>query len=246
MGEAVEEEEGGKARVVPIVVCPCDWRHLPSGELQALPADALPISQWEDVDEAWKQVTAGLRHVIEDPFASAPWNALFPPIWMVPSPRNPFFVGREAVFQSLRKALVPRGRTTVISGLGGIGKTQVAIEYAHRYAQNYEAVLWLQADSWETLTSACLQLATKVLGLPEQQDAQRQVEAVKHWLQTHRKWLLILDNIEMPQEILPGFLPIKHQGSVLITTRMRNVEPLARMESLPLFLDEVRELLLVR
>ncbi len=146
--------------------------------------------------------------------------------------------------------LVPGAKTTAltqaIGGLGGIGKTQVAVEYAHRYASSYEAVLWLQADSWETLTSACLQLATEVLGLPEQQEAEKQVEEVKRWLQKHRGWLLILDNVEKLQEILSAFLPSKHQGSVLITTRMRDVGTLARSEMLPLFSDDEGVLFLLR
>src|SRR6266567_2247270 len=160
-------------------------------------------------------------------------------VWNVPHHRKPFFVGREVLLQALRKDLVPGGRTTAltqaISGLGGVGKTQVAVEYAHRYAQDYEAVLWLQADSWETLTAECLRLATKDLGLPEQQEAEKQVEEVKRWLQTHRRWLLILDNLEEPREVLPRFLPTKHQGSVLITTRRRDVEALAQSEVLPVF-----------
>src|SRR5262249_403052 len=148
-----------------------------------------------------------------------------------------FFVGREAVFQSLRNDLALEGKATAltqaIGGLGGIGKTQVAVEYAYRYAHYYEAVLWLPADSWEILTAACLQLAVKELGLPEQQEAERQIEEVKRWLQNHRRWLLILDNVENPQEILSKFLPTNHHGSVLITTRMREVGPLAQSEHLP-------------
>ena len=162
----------------------------------------------------------------------------WPLFWNVPYPRNPFFVGRSAVLQALRRDLVPGGTTTAltqaIGGLGGIGKTQVAVEYAHRYASFYEAVLWLPADSWETLTAACLHLATEVLGLPEQQEAEKQVEEVKRWLQKRRGWLLILDNVEKPQEILSAFVPSKHQGSVLITTRMREAGPQAQSEILPI------------
>jgi tetratricopeptide (TPR) repeat protein/transcriptional regulator with XRE-family HTH domain len=160
-------------------------------------------------------------------------------VWNVPHHRKPFFVGREGLLQSLRKDLVPGGRTTAltqaISGLGGIGKTQVAVEYAHRCAHDYEAVLWLQADSWQILTVECLRLAIEDLGLPEQQEADKQVEEVKRWLQTHRRWLLILDNVEEPQEILPRFLPTKHQGSVLVTTRRRDVESLAQSKILHVF-----------
>src|SRR5262249_44080530 len=105
--------------------------------------------------------------------------------------------------------------------------------YAYRFAQDYEAVFWLPADSWEVLTTACLQLAAQVLGLPEQQEAERQVNAVKRWLQAHQGWLLILDNVEQPEEVLSAFLPSRYQGSVLITTRMREAGPQAQSEVLP-------------
>jgi tetratricopeptide (TPR) repeat protein len=170
--------------------------------------------------------------------------------WNVPYPRNPYFVGREMILQSLRQALVPGAKATAltqaISGLGGIGKTQVAIEYAHRYGEYYEAVLWIAADSLEVATAAYLHLATQVLGLPEQQEAEHQITEVKRWLQKRHGWLLIFDNVEDPQGILSTFIPSKHQGSVLITTRMRDVGSLARSEELPLLPDDEGVLFLLR
>jgi transcriptional regulator with XRE-family HTH domain len=83
-------------------------------------------------------------------------------VWTVPQQRDMFFTGRDDVFRSLRALLIPGSTTALtqaISGLGGIGKTHTAVEYAYRFHQDYEAVLWLQADSWETLVSACIQLA---------------------------------------------------------------------------------------
>ncbi len=232
-----QRQQAGQAQVIPIVVRPCFWQHSPIGRLQALPMDGRPISLRKDIDEAWTQVITDVLRVIDDPsFLStptSPTSQAFPFLWDVPSPRNTFFVGREAVFQTLRKALVPGALTQAIAGLGGVGKTQVALEYAHRFAQDYEAVLWLQADSWEVLTSAYLQLATKVLGLREQSEAERQVDAVKQWMQTHQRWLLILDNIEQPEEVLSAFLPPRHQGSMLIKTRMREAGPQAQSVVLP-------------
>jgi len=170
--------------------------------------------------------------------------------WNVPYLRNPYFVGREAVLQSLRQTLVPGAKSTAltqsIGGLGGIGKTQVAVEYAHRYGEHYEAVLWISADSQEIATAAYLQLATQVLGLPEQQEAEQQIAEVKRWLQKRHGWLLILDNVEDPQAILSTFVPSKHQGSVLITTRRRDVGALARSEMLPLFSEDDAVLFLLR
>ncbi len=170
--------------------------------------------------------------------------------WNVPYPHNPYFIGREAFLKSLKQRLVSGEKTTAlpqaISGLGGIGKTQVAIEYAHRYGDQYEAVLWIQADSLEVATAACLQLATQVLGLPEQQEAEQQITQVKRWLQKHHDWLLIFDNVEDPQAILSTFVPSKHQGSVLITTRRRDAEALAQNEMLPLLAEDDAVLFLLR
>jgi DNA-binding XRE family transcriptional regulator len=170
--------------------------------------------------------------------------------WNVPYQRNPYFVGRETVLQSLRQTLIPGAKTTTltqsISGLGGIGKTQVAIEYAHHYGEYYEAVLWIQADSLEVATAAWLQLATQVLGLPEQQEAEQQIAEVKRWLQKRHGWLLILDNVENPQGILSTFVPSKHQGSVLITTRKRDAGALADSTVLPLLSEEEAILFLLR
>jgi tetratricopeptide (TPR) repeat protein len=236
-----QRQQAREAQVIPIVLRSCLWQQSPIGALPALPIDGRPIRLWRYIDEAWSRVVADVQRVIEDPLfllTSTPHaGRAFPSLWEVPYPRNPFFVGREAIFQTLRKALVPGSKATALTqavvGLGGIGKTQVALEYAYRFASSYEAVFWLQADSQEILTTAYLQLATQVLGLPEQSEAEQQVNAVKHWMETHQRWLLILDNVEQPEEVLSTFLPGKYLGSVLITTRMREAGPQAQSELLP-------------
>ena len=70
--------------------------------------------------------------------------------WNVPHPRNPSFTGRENEIAGLRERLAQKSKTAIaqaISGLGGIGKTQTAVEYAYRYRDEYKAVLWLNAES---------------------------------------------------------------------------------------------------
>ena len=159
-----------------------------------------------------------------------------------------FFTGRDDVFRSLRALLIPGSTTALtqaISGLGGIGKTHTAAEYAYRFHQDYEAVLWLQADSWETLVSACIQLAAE-LELPEQKESDQVIAEVQRWLRKHRSWLLILDNVEHPQEILSHFVPTQHQGSVLMTTRVHDVEPLAQTQVLSTMSEDEGILFLLR
>jgi transcriptional regulator with XRE-family HTH domain len=169
-------------------------------------------------------------------------------IWAVPQQRDMFFTGRDDVFHSLQQLLVPGSMTALtqaISGLGGIGKTHIGVEYAYRFHQHYEAVLWLQADSWEVLTSECVQLATE-LGLPEQKETDQVVKEVQRWLRKHRYWLLILDNVENPQEILSKFVPAGHRGCLLVTTRVHNVEPLAQTHVLSIMPEEEGVLFLLR
>ena len=80
----------------------------------------------------------------------------FSSIWNIPYQRNPFFTGREDILKYLHDTLTTDKTAALtqpqaITGLGGIGKTQTAVEYAYRYASEYQAVLWARADSREEL-----------------------------------------------------------------------------------------------
>lgn len=152
-------------------------------------------------------------------------------IWNVPYLRNPYFTGREQLLQRLHKALaadnvVDASQIRAISGLGGIGKTQTAIEYAYRYAKEYEAVLWVRADSHETLSSDFSDLAV-LLNLQEKEEARPLnivMAAVKRWLQEHGPWLLIFDNADDPTVL--DFLPRQPGGAaILLTTRSQKIGP---------------------
>src|SRR5258708_15794029 len=109
---------------------------------------------------------------------------LTPTLWNIPYQRNPFFTGREEVLTQLHSVLQADARVELshplgISGLGGIGKTQTALEYAYRYRTDYDAVFWVRADSVTSLTSSLVELAY-VLELPErdEQDQEMIVQAV--------------------------------------------------------------------
>lgn len=156
-----------------------------------------------------------------------------------PFERNPYFTGRSAQLTDLH-ALLIKGKqvalTQAINGLGGIGKTQLALEYAYRYQKSYHDIFWVTADTYDSLMSSYVQLAT-LLRLPEynEQDQNKVKAAVERWLSVHKGWLIILDNIE-DLNLIRQFIPKDRQGAVLLTTRRQVTEPIAQaleLEVLP-------------
>ncbi len=144
-------------------------------------------------------------------------------IWNVPFERNRFFTGREEALRDLEaglsKGAVALGQA--IAGLGGIGKTQTAVEFAYLHADKYEAVLWVPSETESELVSGFAALASeKILNLPEKDAAQQQlaVQAVQRWLTEHDKWLLILDNAD-DLKLASRFVPQGARGHLLYTTR---------------------------
>src|SRR4029077_15174176 len=123
------------------------------------------------------------------PFTGPPPNTGTPAvgskIWTVPYPRNEFFEGREAVLADLRKQLTKRRKAALaqaITGLGGIGKTQTAVEYAYLFRDEYKAVFWLNAESALSLKTGSAELAS-LLRLPfPENDLDAAVLALKIWL----------------------------------------------------------------
>jgi hypothetical protein len=122
------------------------------------------------------------------------------------------------VLTQLQEALAGQGRAA-LSGLGGVGKTQTVVEYAHRHLAEYNHTFFTVADSRESLVSGYVTILS-LLELPEAdaQDQMLAVESVKRWLSSHEDWLLILDNADN-LGMARAFLPSGKKGHVLLTTR---------------------------
>lgn len=158
--------------------------------------------------------------------------------WNVPYRRNPCFTGREAFLQNIHTLLaaqqpVALTQAAALSGLGGIGKTQVAIEYAYRYRLGYRAVFWLAAETAESLMTSVQQIAD-LLHFPTRENAdQSQLgEALRRWLTTHQEWLVIADNVE-ELDLLYPLLPSLGAGALLLTTRRQALGKQAELLVLP-------------
>jgi tetratricopeptide (TPR) repeat protein len=153
-----------------------------------------------------------------------------PPVWNVPYRRNPHFVGREDLINDLR-ASVRVGRSAALVGLAGMGKSQLAVEYSYRYRSDYSLVWWIQAENPDVAAGAFTALA-RALDLPEkaQLDKDTVIAAVRRWLESADRWLLIFDHAESPEDIRPLLFP-KRGGHVIITSRNpsweRDIIPIA-------------------
>src|SRR5215475_7309308 len=138
----------------------------------------------------------------------------------LPFPRNRFFTGRDDLLNGLQMGFRSGQWVQTLNGLGGIGKTQTAIEYAYRYSGDYKAVLWCKAHSKKSLTSDFVAMA-KVLELQEKnaENQDEAIKAVKRWLERNAKWLLVLDNVDDPG-MVSRIIPVKSNGHVLLTTQL--------------------------
>jgi hypothetical protein len=166
-----------------------------------------------------------------------------PPVWNVP-PRNPNFTGRVYEMDRLQDGLTRHSLVTVyaLHGLGGVGKTQTAIEFAHRYAPEYDLVWWINAEQVAAIPDQLAELAAE-LGIPPAPDPVSTVKAVHRELRTRDRWLLVFDNAEGPCEVSP-LLP-HGPGQVLVTTRRDGFRSLGDVLDLDT-LDRVEAVALLR
>ncbi|KAL3463520.1 hypothetical protein BJX64DRAFT_256861 [Aspergillus heterothallicus] len=156
--------------------------------------------------------------------------------WMVPFSRNPTFVGRDDFLAQLEELVMGlRGhKKTAVCGLGGIGKTQIALELAYRVRERDPdmSIFWIPCIGYQNVEQAYMNIAD-MAQLPER-DTGSVKDLVKAYLSDERsgKWLLVFDNaddIEMWNKgtetgpPLKELLPLNEAGHILLTTRNRKI-----------------------
>ncbi|MDR7324717.1 FxSxx-COOH system tetratricopeptide repeat protein [Catenuloplanes niger] len=142
-------------------------------------------------------------------------------IWGGVPLRNPDFTGRETLLSNLRKALETRSAASVLPqtlhGMGGVGKTQLAVEFVYRYSDQYDVVWWIAAEQQSLVLQSLLDLSRR-LGLPRTEDMRQTATMVMDALATTPlRWLLVYDNALNPDDIT-GLVP-SAGGHVILTSR---------------------------
>jgi tetratricopeptide (TPR) repeat protein len=136
-------------------------------------------------------------------------------------PRNLVFTGRQYLLDQLHASLQPGQATAVLQpqavhGLGGVGKTQLALEYAHRHRGDYDLIWWITAEQPAAIPSQLATLARR-LAIPEAIDQAETVQALWDALRSRDRWLLVFDNAEDAADLRPWWPP--GSGRVLVTSR---------------------------
>jgi tetratricopeptide (TPR) repeat protein len=248
---AMERHEAKEARVIPIILRPCDWNTAPFGKLQALPKDVIPVRKWSDQDEAFLDIAKGIRrvageirlagekesqpHVSSSPEAPDPASRLH-----IPDILRVEFVPRkdqsgDDIVARLKEELAPHKRRLVaLWGAGGVGKTALAIETARGLTETFgHRVVWVSADGLKDFNLSTLldaiatQLGQDDLRKLALEPKKEQVRAIVAAVPA----LIVLDNFETiePPEAkqCAEWLAQPALCSALITTRDR-VEDAAR------------------
>ncbi|MFI7438700.1 FxSxx-COOH system tetratricopeptide repeat protein [Nonomuraea indica] len=146
---------------------------------------------------------------------------------------SPVFLGRAEAMGQLNAEISAHSARVVIRGMGGVGKTELVRQYIATNRDLYQLIWWITAEGRGEVESGLTALAMRLhppVGLVKSQE--QSANWGRDWLQAHSGWLLILDNVEDPDDI-SDLLGQLHTGRILITTR-RTVSWPARVRLIPL------------
>lgn len=240
---AAVDPTGGRRRLIPLRV----------GDLRLstpyIDHDPVDLFRLDEV-----HATAALLRAVDRPMAlpdrvagssqPAPrFPGAIPKVWNAP-PRNPGFTGRHTVLERMRDQLgggmavvLPQPQT--LYGLGGVGKTQVVLEYAHRFMADYDLVWWIPSEETDEIVAALAELAER-LGAQTGEDmsaaSQEAIDLLRRGVPSSR-WLLVFDNADDP-EALKRFFPPGGPGHVLVTSRNQTWSQYGDSLPMDLFLRE--------
>jgi tetratricopeptide (TPR) repeat protein len=228
---AIERNDAGEARVIPVILRPVDWEGAPFSKLKALPTDVQPVTSWENQDEAFLDVTKGIRKAVQE--LSGPLAAV-PALPDLPRPPRVGFVSRRDkdgrdIVERLQEELAPhKNQLVALWGAGGVGKTTLAAEAVSSLVETSgQRVVWITADGRADFSfSTLLDDIAGQLGRTDMRPlAPEPKEEALRSLIAAAPTLIVLDNFEtispVEQLLCKNFLAQHARCSALITTRER-------------------------
>ncbi|MDX3596102.1 FxSxx-COOH system tetratricopeptide repeat protein [Streptomyces sp. ID03-2B] len=217
---AAETVGSGRRRLVPLRVG--DVR-LTSPYIDRNPVDLFRLDEVHATTAVMRALDRPVQ--VADGVSPGPrFPGTVPRIWNAP-PRNPGFTGRSLVLERMRDQLggglavvLPQPQT--LYGLGGVGKTQVALEYVHRFMADYDLVWWISSEQPDDVVASLAELAVR-LGAQGGDDmaaaSQEAVDLLRRGVPSDR-WLLVFDNADDPEQ-LRRYFPQGGSGHILVTSR---------------------------
>lgn len=250
MDIAIERHYNNEAIIIPIILRAVDgWELTPFGKIEVLPQNTVPITLWNNSDEAFSNVVKGIRERIQI-FVNKNNNLYEEKIdnnFSEKFSRNinkgiekshllkkdnmncrvihnrlkesaPYTYRNEFILKILKQ--LKENKVAVITGLGGIGKTQLAANYISNYINEYNLIGWINASDALSIQNSYIELVEKLdSGFLDTNVNQNTIlRYVKNWLENNDKWLIIYDNVKNPKE-LNELLPNPINGHVIITSQ---------------------------
>lgn len=225
---AMERHDTGEARVIPVILRPCDWMTSRFARLQVLPRDGKPVTLWKNRDQAFLDIVEGIRKALQE-LCSSGSSAQITTLLVGSAreqPRSPDgFIGRETDLKELMKA-VKTDRVTIcsIQGMGGIGKTALALKFAESLASTYpggQFYVDLRGDTKNPVSARdamahVIRTYDPAAQLPAEETA---VSALYRSILSKKKTLLIMDNARDELQIDPLIPPPR--CLLIVTSRKR-------------------------
>ncbi|KAM0491754.1 hypothetical protein ACHAP8_010384 [Fusarium lateritium] len=166
-----------------------------------------------------------IREILQDlKIQNQPLSRSPTPCHVIPYSANPLFHGRKETLDKLAAHLIVSRKqraSFAISGLGGVGKTQIALKFIYDNLDHYPVVLWMQSDNKQKLAESYAHAAKRLHIEPEDsgKDADAIATVLKTWLsESDLSWLLVFDNAD-DLKVLKPFWPPGNQGAIIITSR---------------------------
>ncbi|RKN41502.1 tetratricopeptide repeat protein [Micromonospora endolithica] len=200
------------------------------------------MSVGEEADAPRSLATEGAGLTSSTPTDSAT-PAHTPAVWGNVPPRNPNFTGRADLLVQLYQQ-VQGGPTAVLPhalhGMGGVGKSHLAVEYVYQHQGEYDLIWWIPAERPAQINASLVELARRMnltAAGPDVGSARAAVHEALRLGRPYRRWLLVFDNAESPEALLP-YLPTGGSGNIMITSRNPQWNSVARTLEVDVFTRE--------